>query len=105
VELLAGIDVMLFPSVPEGEGMPGVLIEAGLAGVPVVATDVPGASTVIDDGVTGVVVGVDDFTGMVEAAADLVRDPSRRREMGTAARERCAARFSMDASARRWEAM
>ena len=43
--------------------MPGVLIEAGFAGLPVVTTEVPGARTVIEDGVTGFVVGVDDLDG------------------------------------------
>ena len=38
-----------FPTAPDGEGMPGVLIEAGLCGIPAVATRVAGASTVIQD--------------------------------------------------------
>ena len=41
-EQMRRADLMIFPSRPEGEGMPGVLIEAGLSGLPVVATAVPG---------------------------------------------------------------
>jgi glycosyltransferase involved in cell wall biosynthesis len=102
-ELLAESDVFLFTSVVEGEGMPGVLIEAGLAGLPTVSTDVPGARTVIDDGVSGVVVDPDDFRGFVDACERLARDPELRASMGQAARERCMRGFTLEASARRWE--
>ncbi len=104
-ELLRGADVMVFPSLPTGEGMPGVLIEAGLSGVPVVATDVPGVRTVLDDGTTGHVLGVDDLDGMVAAVDALLADEGRRLAMGEAARARCVARFSLEAVAAQWLAM
>jgi glycosyltransferase involved in cell wall biosynthesis len=66
-DLLARSDIMVFPSRPTGEGMPGVLIEAGLTGIPVVATDVPGVRTVIADGETGVIVPHDDLPAMITA--------------------------------------
>ena len=43
-ELLRRSDVFVFASLPTGEGMPGVLIEAGLSGLPSVSTPVPGAT-------------------------------------------------------------
>ncbi|MBV8462653.1 MAG: glycosyltransferase family 4 protein, partial [Acidimicrobiales bacterium] len=49
-DLLREADVFLFPSAPAGEGMPGVLIEAGLSGLPTVATAVPGVASVLVDG-------------------------------------------------------
>jgi glycosyltransferase involved in cell wall biosynthesis len=101
-EVLQGTDIMVFPSLPRGEGMPGVLIEAGLSAVPVVATSVPGVDAIVADGETGQVVGVDDFGAMVEATAELLGDPVRRRAMGEAARRRCVERFSMDVVAARW---
>ena len=52
---------MVFCSRPAGEGMPGVLIEAGLSGLPVVATAVPGVTSIVEDGTTGFVVPVDDL--------------------------------------------
>ncbi len=82
--------------------MPGVLIEAGLAGLPVVTTDVPGARDVIDDGTTGSVVPIGDFDGLVAATAALVDDPARRARLGAAARARCEARFGLDASVQQW---
>ena len=100
--LLGGADLMVFPSRPAGEGMPGVLIEAGMSGLPVVATDVPGVRTVIEDGTTGLVVGVDDEAGMVEAVTRLLDDTPRRRSMGESARRRCVERFGLDAVAATW---
>ena len=101
-ELLGRADVMVFPSRPQGEGMPGVLIEGGLSGLPIVATDVPGVRTVIDDGTTGDVVGVEDLDGMVDALARLVGDEDLRQTMGTSARARCITRFSIGAVGALW---
>ena len=101
-ELMRGADLFVFPSLPEGEGMPGVLIEAGLSGLCVLATRVPGVSTVIDDRITGSVVDVSDFGSLVQEARRLLADPVVRSEMGRAAREKCVSDFSMQASARAW---
>jgi glycosyltransferase involved in cell wall biosynthesis len=100
--LLRDSDLMVFPSRATGEGMPGVLIEAGLSGIPVVATDVPGVRTVIDHGVTGLVVAEDDLDALIAAARLLVADPARRMALGRAARARCADRFSLDTVAATW---
>jgi glycosyltransferase involved in cell wall biosynthesis len=101
-DLIRRADILVFTSRPEGEGMPGVLIEAGLSGIPVVATDVPGVRSVVADGETGVVVGVDDLPGLTAAVSDLLLDPVRRGAMGRAARDRCLERFSMDAVGTQW---
>ncbi len=100
--LLRQNDVMVFPSRPTGEGMPGILIEAGLSGLPVVTTAVPGATTIVADGETGLVVGVDDVKEMVAATARLLRDPKLRSMMGRAARRRCLERFTLSDVADRW---
>lgn len=101
-EQLTRADVFVFTSVSAGEGMPGVLIEAGLAGLPSVATDVPGVSTVVENGLTGLVVGEDDFDALVDATSRLVSDGVARRSMGSSARQRCLADFSLDSVAEQW---
>ena len=101
-EQLGRSDIMVFPSRPQGEGMPGVLIEGGLSALPIVATDVPGVRSVIDDGTTGFVVEVEDLDGMVSALARLVEDPGLRRTMGDAARTRCVEQFSIQAVGAAW---
>ena len=99
-EQMRGADLMVFPSRPEGEGMPGVLIEAALSGLPVVATAVPGVASIVQEGETGLVVPVDDLEAMVAATTTLVEDPGRRRRMGRAARQRGLDHFSLDAVGR-----
>ena len=101
-DLLSASDIFVFTSLPPGEGMPGVLIEAGLAGLATATTRVPGARDVIEDGVTGLIVDIDDKDGLVEAVDRLVRDPTLRRSMGKQARARCLERFSLEASAEQW---
>lgn len=100
-DILRGSDVLVMCSRPP-EGMPGVLIEAGLSGVPVVTTDIPGASEVIADGRTGLVVPIDDDAALAEAIATLVSSRSLRTEMGQAARERCAERFTLAGTLYQW---
>jgi glycosyltransferase involved in cell wall biosynthesis len=101
-EVLRGADIFVFPSLPRGEGMPGVLIEAGLSALPVVATTTPGVDAIVADGETGYIVGVDDLDAMVTSVAALVADPGRRRAMGEAARRRCVERFNMDLVTEKW---
>jgi glycosyltransferase involved in cell wall biosynthesis len=95
-------DVLVFCSRPAGEGMPGVLIEAGLSGLPVVATDVPGVRTIVSDGETGMVVGAEDQEALIDATAGMIADPDLRSAMGRAARQRCVERFSLAAVGDRW---
>jgi glycosyltransferase involved in cell wall biosynthesis len=102
-ELLRQADVLVFTSQPTGEGMPGVLIEAGLSGLAAVATSVPGAATVLVDGRTGLIVDY-SLAKMVGAVAQLLDDPVRRTAMGSAARSRCESEFTLDLMAERWQA-
>lgn len=99
--LLAGADVLVFTGRPP-EGMPGVLIEAGLCGLPVVSTRVPGAADVVADGSTGILVDLDDLPAVVAATRALLDDEALRARMGVRARERCSTMFSLDGTAERW---
>lgn len=94
-------DLLVLPSL--SEGMPGVLIEAGLCGLPSVATRVGGASSVIADQESGVLVAADDFAGLVRSTAELVRHPDRRLAMGAVARSRCEQNFAIQGVAARWD--
>lgn len=94
---LHAADVVLVPS--DTEGIPAVAIEAGLTGLPVVASDVGGLSSVIDHGSTGVLVPVGDDEVLAEAIAVAL---AHREAMGSAARTRCLERFGMAPVAQRW---
>ncbi|MBR12521.1 MAG: glycosyltransferase family 1 protein [Acidimicrobiaceae bacterium] len=90
--LYAAADLVVISS--DNEGMPVTLIEAAMAGVPGVTTDVGSASEVVAHGVTGLVVAADS-EALGEALAELVVDEGRRASMGTAAAERARERFGV----------
>ncbi|MBJ31436.1 MAG: glycosyltransferase family 1 protein [Acidimicrobiaceae bacterium] len=90
--LYAAADLVVISS--DNEGMPVTLIEAAMAGVPGVTTDVGSASEVVVHGVTGLVVAADS-EALGEALAELVVDEGRRASMGTAAAERARERFGV----------
>lgn len=78
------------------EGMPNVVMEAMAAGIPVVATDIPGTRELVVPQETGYLVPVGDRAELARWANKLLDDPELRRRMGTAARERVAAHFSVE---------
>lgn len=99
-EALAAADVVAVPS--RTEGMPGVLIEAGLSGIAAVATDVGGISQIVSDGETGLLVAPGDVPCLTGA---LRRALAERARLGPAARRHCLATFEIGAVADRWVAL
>jgi glycosyltransferase involved in cell wall biosynthesis len=82
-DALADLDVLVLPSEAEGFGL--VLIEAMAAGVPVVATDVPGIRDVVADSRTGLLVPVGDRVTLRAAiVASAAPDGVRQRLIPTA---------------------
>jgi glycosyltransferase involved in cell wall biosynthesis len=96
-DALAASDVVV--SCSRTEGMPGVLIEAGLSGLPAVATDVGGVAQIVRDGETGVLVRPGDVDGLT---AGLVRALAERSRLGAAARAHCLATFEIGPVADGW---
>jgi glycosyltransferase involved in cell wall biosynthesis len=99
-DLLDASDLLVLASLTEG--MPGCVIEAGMAGVPVVAFGVAGVPEVLIDGVTGYVVEPGDHGALASRAMELLADDERRSAMGLAAKERCRAVFDISGVARRY---
>lgn len=89
----AAADLALLTS--DNEGMPMSLIEAGLAGVPAVATRVGSVAEVVRDGRTGLLAST-EIAELTRCTVELLRDPARRQAMGRAARSHCAERFHGD---------
>ena len=73
--------------------MPLSLIEAQVAGLPAVVSDVVGCRDVVKDGVTGFVCRSDDELAV--RLKQLIDDPALRHKMGRAAREIGLERFSI----------
>ena len=92
-DLFGAADIIL--STSENEGMPVALIEAQLAGKPVVATDVGSVSEVILNHETGIVTNK-NAGSIASALESLVIDKAKREEMGRLAIARAQALFSVD---------
>jgi len=95
------MDVFVLSSISETYGM--VTIEAMLSGLPVVATNTAGTPEIIDDGTTGILVPPAEPEKLADALRDLFEDPPRMTEMGHAARNDAALRFSHDTQCRHIE--
>ncbi len=99
-EALAAADVVV--SCSGTEGMPGVLIEAGLSGRPAVATDVGGVAQIVRDGETGLLVAPGDVAGLTAALARALPERDR---LGASARAHCLATFEIGPVADGWAAL
>jgi phosphatidylinositol alpha-mannosyltransferase len=68
-----------------------VLLEAMAAGVPVVASDIVGYRTVLDDDVQGMLTPPRQPEKLAQAIVGLLQDPTRRERMGRAGRAKVGA--------------
>ena len=93
-EDLFGVSDLIL-STSENEGMPLALIEAQLAGKPVVATDVGGVSEVIANHETGLVTNK-NAGSIATALNSLILDTQKHRQMSTLATSRAKALFSIN---------
>jgi phosphatidylinositol alpha-mannosyltransferase len=98
----AAADVSAAPAIGR-ESFGLVLVEALAAGLPVVATDVPGYREVITDGIDGLLVPPGDPVALAGAVGRVLREPDLAERLSTAARTR-ARDFSWDHVAGRIEA-
>jgi len=64
--VLSQYDVMLFPSIWEGEGFPGVLVDALISGLPVIASEWHLNSEIIEEGKTGWIIKAYDAKALAE---------------------------------------
>jgi len=81
--------------VSSSEGIPRSILEAGLMGVPSIATPVGGVPGVIDDGDTGWLVNVGDIDAIADVMASLMRNPEKILEAGARARKKIETEFSL----------
>jgi glycosyltransferase involved in cell wall biosynthesis len=99
--VLRGCDVGVLSSV--SEGLPLSLLEYGVAGLPVVATDVGQVADVLDNGRAGLLVPPGDSARLADALVGLLRSRERRVHFGAQLRLRVTTRFSAAAAVTRLE--
>lgn len=99
--LLAMADVFVLPT-EYREGIPRALLEAGLAGLPMVATRMPGCTDVVTEGWNGSLVEPGDAKALARAILDLLADPARAQAMGQHSAGLVAREFQLDGVADRY---
>jgi glycosyltransferase involved in cell wall biosynthesis len=105
VPALLGIaDAFAFPT-EYFEGVPRALLEAALAGRPIVTTSMPGCTDVIRDGWNGFLVPPRNPRLLAERILDLLRDPVSAAAMGIRAAQLVRAEFSLDITVARYAAV
>jgi glycosyltransferase involved in cell wall biosynthesis len=96
--VFAGFDVFALSSLKEG--LPYVVLEALVVGLPVVATSWAGVEILVEPGVNGAVVPPGDDRAFARALIDLATSPSRMTRYAAASRAR-AAELTIDAMVER----
>lgn len=87
----------LFWNGSEFEGQSNSLIEAMQAGLPVIASDIPGNRDLVLDGVTGQLVPLGITADFARHSNLLLDDPQRSSQLAAAARQRIAREFTVEA--------
>ena len=98
----AAADIFVMPSL--WEGLPLALLEAMLAGRPVVATRTQGIPEVVTHGKEGLLSEPADVPALTVSLLQMLRDREGAERMGRAAREVVQARFSHGAMTSHYEA-
>ena len=69
---LSTYDAMLFPTYWRGEGFPGIVIDANMSGLPIIATDWNMNQEVIEDKETGFIIPVHDSAALAEHMESII---------------------------------
>ncbi|CDX13395.1 Glycosyl transferase group 1 [Mesorhizobium plurifarium] len=92
--LLGMADVFAFPT-EYREGIPRVLLEAGLASLPIVASRMPGCTDVVQDGWNGYLVAPRDPDALADRIVDLLSDRAHAKAMGARSAALVRERFAL----------
>jgi len=93
--LYKSADLFVLPSTMRAEAFGTVLLEAMAAALPCITTELgTGTSSVVKDGLTGLVVQPNDPAALAEAISTLTENAGLRLRMGTAGQERVLKEFA-----------
>ena len=81
VEILKEYDALLFPTRYETEGLPGTIIDAYAAGIPVISAKWESYSDIVDDAKTGIGYIQKDYLDLVNTLLWACNNPEKLREM------------------------
>ncbi len=86
-------DIVVLPS--SYEGLPNVVMEAQLRGLPVIAASAPGTVELVHQGKTGLTFPVGDSTELARLLEQLISNPEQAQTLGTQGREMIVTDFSV----------
>lgn len=95
-------DLLVFPSI--AEGLANKMLEAMVARVPVIASDVPGNDEIIDHGRDGLLFPSRDDEALARAIATLLDDPDQGRVYAERACEKVTTQFTAEREREGWRA-
>jgi glycosyltransferase involved in cell wall biosynthesis len=99
-EILSTTDIFVNPSY--SEGLPTSVLEAGAAGLPIVATDVGGTREIIEDGKSGFLVPAGDTQALKEKVCQLIKDKQLREDFGSNIQQFVKKNFDWDEITDKW---
>ena len=102
-DLLGAADAFVSPSRSEGYGL--ALAEAMLAGLPVIAADIPATRALLDGEPAALLFPPGDWEGMLGLMRRLRADPRLGESLGCAARALVADRYTLQVTAPKWSAV
>ncbi|HEU5290544.1 MAG TPA: glycosyltransferase family 4 protein, partial [Cyclobacteriaceae bacterium] len=98
-------DVFCFPSFVESESFGNVIAEAMMFSLPVIATKWNAIPELVEDGVTGYLVPVEDAVKLAEKIKLLAENPALRIRLGSKGREKFISEFLLDTHLNNMEKM
>lgn len=103
MRLLPASDLFVLPSHREGFGL--AILEAAMAKLPVVASNIGGIPDIIEDGKDGILVPPRNPEALADAMKDLIQEPEKCLAFGSALHEKVMSRFHAKMMAEKTEAL
>ena len=80
-DILADYDVMLFPTFWSGEGFPGIIIDAYISGLPVIASNWNLNKDIVVDGETGYIIPPHNAAALAHVMKQIIENKQILKEM------------------------
>ncbi len=94
--IMNALDIVILPSTTHLEGLSRVIIEAMASSKPVIATDSGGNPEAVKDEITGFLVPPENPNRLAESILTLIKDKTKRKQMGEAGRKRAEKLFDIE---------
>ncbi|MBS0169848.1 MAG: glycosyltransferase family 4 protein [Nitrospira sp.] len=102
-QILALLDVFVLPSLSEGLSM--AILEAMVAGKPVIATDVGGNPELVEDGVTGYLVPSQNSQALADRVIALLTEKGHALQFGKTGQLRAQGQFSLQTMVQNYQSL